>query len=199
MLGEVAPERLVRHGGLRVGDAILLTKGLAIEATALIAKEKGEALRQRGYGAEMLARCRRFLRDPGLSVVRDARIAQQAGQVHALHDPTEGGVATGLMEMAVAAGVGLEIFAEQLHLAPESRQLCAEFGLDPLGVISSGAMLIGCTPESAPPTCAALEQVGIRVAQIGVVRPKGFGLQLRREGSLEPLPRFAVDEITRIF
>jgi hydrogenase maturation factor len=199
MLGEVSPEGLVRPSGLRVGDAILLTKGLAIEATALIAREKGEELRRRGYGEDLLTRCRHFLREPGLSVVRDARIARQAGQVRALHDPTEGGVATGLMELAAASGVGLEVSAEALHLAPESERLCAEFGLDPLGVISSGALLIGCAPEDALKTCEALEQEGIKAAPVGAVRPAEFGLQLRRKGVLEPLPRFEVDEITRIF
>ncbi len=199
MLGEVSPQGLVRPSGLQVGDAILLTKGLAIEATALIAREKGEELRRRGYGEELLDRCRHFLRDPGLSVVRDAHLALGAGRVHALHDPTEGGVATGLMELAAAAGVGLEIFAEDLYLAPESERLCAEFGLDPLGVISSGALLIGCAPEDAGAIQEALTREGIGVAQTGTVRPADFGLQLRRGGTLEPLPRFAVDEITRIF
>ncbi|MSR83649.1 MAG: hydrogenase expression protein [Candidatus Latescibacteria bacterium] len=199
MLGEVSPQGLVRPSGLQVGDAILLTKGLAIEATALIAREKGEELRRRGYGEELLDRCRHFLRDPGLSVVRDAHLALRAGRVHALHDPTEGGVATGLMELAAAVGVGLEIFADELYLAPESARLCAEFGLDPLGVISSGALLIGCAAGDAAGIAAALEREGIKAAQIGTVRPEEFGLQLRRSGGLEPLPRFAVDEITRIF
>lgn len=199
MLGEVSPAGLVRPAGLQVGDALLLTKGMAIEATALIAREKSEELQRRGYSEELLDRCRHFLRDPGLSVVRDAVIARRAGRVHALHDPTEGGVATGLMELAAAAGVGLEILADDLYLAPESERLCAEFDLDPLGVISSGALLIGCPAEDAPKICAALEREGIKAAQIGAVRPAEFGLQLRRGRALEPLPRFAVDEITRIF
>lgn len=199
MLGEVSPPGLVRPAGLQVGDALLLTKGLAIEATALIAREKGEELRRRGHGEAVLARCRDFLHTPGISVVRDARIARGAGQVHALHDPTEGGVATGLLELAAAAGVGLEILAHELYLAPESAQLCAEFGLDPLGVISSGALLIGCAAGDAAKICEALEREGIRAAQIGAVRPAEFGLQLRRGGALAPLPSFAVDEITRIF
>ena len=199
MLGEVSLQGLVRPSGLQVGDALVLTKGLAIEATALIAREKGDELRRRGYGEELLARCRLFLRDPGLSVVRDARIARDAGQVHALLDPTGGGVATGLMELAVAAGVGLEIFADELYLAPESARLCAEFGLDPLGVISSGALLIGCAEADAGAIREALAREGIQAAQIGTVQPEEFGLQLRRGGALEPLPRFAVDEITRIF
>ena len=199
MLGEVEPEKLVRSSGLKPGDALLLTKGLAIEATAIIAREKREDLRQRGFAEEFLEKCRNFLEEPGISVVRDARIAAAAAPLHAMHDPTEGGVATGLFELATASRVGLEIEAQALHLAPESARLCAEFGLDPLGVISSGALLIGCSADAAPVVVAALEDAGIRTARIGAVRPAEFGLRLRRQDRLVPLPQFPADEITRLF
>ena len=199
MLGEVEPERLVRSSGLEPGDALLLTKGLAIEATAIIAREKREDLQERGFAEEFLETCCNFLEEPGISVVRDARIAAAAAPLHAMHDPTEGGVATGLFELATASRVGLEIEAQALHLAPESARLCAEFGLDPLGVISSGALLIGCSADAAPVVVAALEDAGIRTARIGAVRPAEFGLRLRRQDRLVPLPQFPADEITRLF
>jgi hydrogenase maturation factor len=199
MLGEVEPNRLVRPSGLRPGDALLLTKGLGIEATALIARERGPQLRRKGYGEDVIEQCRNFLYDPGISVVRDARVAIAAGQVRALHDPTEGGVATGISELATASGVGIEVFAEAMPIAPATARLCAEFGLDPLGVISSGALLIGCDPDSAAPILAALAEFGIAAARIGQAHPPGFGVRLRREGELVPLPCFAADEITRLF
>jgi len=199
MLGEVERNRLVRPSGLRSGDVLLLTKGLGIEATALIAGERGVQLRQQGYGEDVIERCRSFLHEPGISVVRDARVATAAGQVRALHDPTEGGVATGLAELAAASGVGIEVDAEAMPIAPVTARLCAEFGLDPLGVISSGALLIGCDPDAEGPILSALAQAGIAAARIGRAHPPGFGLRLRRQGELVPLPCFAADEITRLF
>ena len=199
MLGEVKPGNLVRSSGLRPDDALLLTKGLAIEATAIIAREKRAELLRQGHAAGFLDLCSRYLETPGISVVRDAAIATRAGRVHAMHDPTEGGVATALSELATASGVGLEIDAHALPLSDESARLCSAFDLDPLGVISSGALLIGCTADSAPLIVAALEKEGIRSSRIGTVHAAGFGLRLRREGRLMPLPRFAADEITRIF
>ena len=198
LLGEVAPGDLVRSSGLRPGHELILTKGLAIEATAIIAREKRDVL-QRQFAATFLDRCAGFLEDPGISVVRDARIATAAGRVTAMHDPTEGGVATALFELAAASGVGLEIHAEALLIAPEAAQLCAAFGLDPLGVISSGALLIGCQADDTPAIVAALEQEGIPAARIGVARDPAFGMQLSRDGQAIPLPHFSADELTRIF
>jgi len=199
MLGEAAPGELVRSSGLKPGDVLILTKGMAIEATAIIAREKRVTLRQRGYPSGYLDRCAGYLTDPGISVVREARIATRAGRVRAMHDPTEGGVATGLFELATASGVGLEIRGGDLPIFDESARLCAEFGLDPLGVISSGALLVGCAACDAPAIVAALAAAGICAAQIGVARPSDFGLRLERGGRLEPLPYFSSDEITRLF
>ncbi len=200
MLGEVRRDGVVRSSGLRPGDALLLTKGMAIEATAIIAAEKRDELRSRGWTEADLDRCAGYLDDPGISVVADARTALAAGGVHAMHDPTEGGVATGLAEMAGASEVGLEIDGGALPVSPESRHLCAEFGLDPFGVISSGALLIGCDPEAAGEVIAVLQGQGIACARIGTAREPGFGLRLRQpDGALVELPRFEVDEITRLF
>ena len=199
MLGEMAPDRLIRSSGLRPGHVLLLTKGLAIEATALIAREKRDDLLARGHGAETLARCEAYLETPGISVVVDAQAATSAGRVSAMHDPTEGGVATGLIELAQASEVGMEIDAAALFVAEDSKRLCAEFDLDPLGIISSGALLIGCEPDSAADILGALEEAGIRADRIGIVREQEFGVMLRRAGELRELPVFAVDEITRLF
>ena len=201
MLGETTRDRLVRSSGLRPGHALLLTKGLGIEATAIIAREKRAQLqlRDRGCTPTFLDACADFLHTPGISVVRDAQVAVQAGRVTAMHDPTEGGVATGLWELATASAVGAEIDYHALPIDPATAHLCAAFELNPLGVISSGALLIGCTADSADSILAALHDANIAAARIGTVRPPSFGLQLRREGYLTPLPTFPVDEIARLF
>ncbi len=199
MLGEVDRDGIVRSSGLLPGDVVLLTKGLAIEATAIIAREKRTELLARGYDDEMLQRCADYLTDPGISVVADARAALEAGDVHAMHDPTEGGVATGLFELAQASRVGLAVDGEALTLSTESQQLCQEYNLDPFGVISSGALLIGCAANSAPAISSALEAVGVHSACVAQVMDPAHGLQLVKDGASQPLPRYLVDEITKLF
>ncbi|HXY07981.1 MAG TPA: AIR synthase related protein [Terriglobales bacterium] len=96
MLGEVTPTHLVRKTRTAVGDLILLTRDMAIEGTAILAREKSEQLRARVDSA-LLARAACFLSEPGISVVSAALAAANVGEeVHAMHDPTEGGLATGL-------------------------------------------------------------------------------------------------------
>lgn len=198
MLGETTADGYVSGDGARVGDRILLTKGIAIEATALIAMEKSDEVRTR-FSDEFLETCRRYLRQPGLSVVGEARLAMETGGVHAMHDPTEGGLASGLREIAVASGVGMLIEEERIPVLPESEALCAFYGLDPLGVIASGALLIVVDPDRAEPLAAHLDEAGIPVAEIGSVQPSGFGIRIRSQGEIADLPVFDRDEIGKVF
>jgi len=198
MLGEVEKERLVRSDGLEVGDAILLTKGLAIEATAILAREREKALRGR-YGSEFVDRCRAYLFDPGISVLKEAMVACEAARIHAMHDPTEGGVATGLYELAAASDVGMEIQEDALYLSEDSAQACEAFGVNPLGAISSGAMLIGTAREDAGRVQTAIRDAGIRCDRIGEVKDARFGVKWRTRRGIEELPQFARDEIGKLF
>lgn len=199
MLGEVERDRWIRTGGARVGDAVILTKGIAVEGTAVIAREKRAALAQT-IPAETLERAARYLYAPGISIVAEARAALEVGGVHALHDPTEGGVATGLWELAEAAEVGLQLDEASLPILPECAQLCRHFGLDPLGLIGSGALLVVAAAERAEPIVQRLRAEGVRAAIIGGVVPADAGCRLRaRDGEWRPLPVFQRDEITRLF
>ena len=198
MLGELQPEALVTPEGLREGDAILLTKGIAIEGTALIARELGWQL-EGLLPPDVLERATGFLRDPGISVVGDARIAASAARLHAMHDPTEGGLATALYELAEASGLALEIDASKVRVLPETELLCRHYGLDPWGTIASGALLIGCASRDAPAVAEALERHGIWAAVIGRAW-RGRGVWSRDEaGERQALPSFRRDEVARLF
>ena len=194
MLGEAACDELVRPDRARAGDVILLTKGVPIEGAALIAREKGAELLSRAVDPALVQRAANLLREPGISVVREARIAASTGAV-VLHDPTEGGLATAIWELCEATGLGAQIQRTQIPLVPEGQALCDAFGLDPLGVIASGALLIGIAPDSAPALQERIEAAGIRCRPIGRFVSPEQGVRLDNG----PLPRFDSDEITRIF
>lgn len=198
MLGEVAKDRLITTAGAQVGDDILLTKGIAIEATAIIAQTRDADLRKR-YSADMLDRCRNFIHSPGISVVDDALIACRCGSVHAMHDPTEGGLATGLHELAEAAGVGVRIQAEAVPIFPETRQFCRDYQLQPFGVIASGALVLTASPNQTPHIIAGLKEHDIPATVIGRIVPKQEGRLLIAGNGTQPLPIYEQDEITKIF
>jgi len=199
MLGEVARGGLVRTGGAEVDDQVVLTKGIAIEGSAILAREAAADLRARGVSEETIAAAREFLFRPGISVVADAAALLRVGGVTAMHDPTEGGLATGLAEMASAGKHGLRINLEAIPMLSECREICAALGLDPLGLIASGALLAALAPEQAPLAVEELGAQGISAAVIGEVRPHDEGLALVGPGGERPLPRFERDEVARYF
>jgi hydrogenase expression/formation protein HypE len=199
MLGEVTRERLLTKRAAQPGDAVLLVKPAPIEGTALIALERAEVLAARGYAAEFIARCQRFLHDPGISIVAPARLAAELEGVHTMHDPTEGGVMSGLLEIARAAAAGMTVDLDAIPIPPESAALCREFGLDPLGTIASGAILLVVAGQHADAARAALAARGYPTAVIGQITAAEAGLVARRNGARVEWPVFAVDEITKIF
>jgi hydrogenase maturation factor len=139
------------------------------------------------------------LHAPGISVVKPALLAAASAKVHCMHDPTEGGVITGLAEIARAAGTGLEVDLDAIPVLEEGRVLCAEFGLDPLGTIASGSVLMSAPPGSVDTLRSALAVAGYPLAVIGKVTEPGGPLLARRGGHPVPWPAFPVDEIARIF
>ncbi len=199
MFGEVAPSRLVRSSGVQPGDALVLVQSVPIEGTAIIAREKAEALLAQGIDPELVRRAQGFLHDPGISVVAAARLAVESASVHAMHDPTEGGLATGIWEMASASGLGMAVDLDAVPVALESRMLCDALGLDPLGTIASGALLVALPVAETGRLLAALQQAGIPACVIGQATGWGGNMRAQRGGREVAYPRFAVDEIARLF
>lgn len=197
MLGEVTKDRVVFTSGAQPGDSIVLTKGIAIEGTSLIAREASEALRAKGVSINTIKSAKELLFNPGISVVRDAFVTCNTVNVHSMHDPTEGGLATGLMEMAQAADVGLFINQSKIELFSESEELCNVLDLDPLGLIASGALLASVSSLEAPLLIRGLAQNGIKSHVIGHVTSPDHGLKIETSKGVCDLPRFKTDEFAR--
>ena len=203
MMGVTHKNALFTSADACVGDVLILTKGLGIEATAIIARECEKSLREK-CDAPFLEQAKNYLMDPGISVLKDAQIAIATGGVHAMHDVTEGGVATAVYELATAAELGVIVYSDKLLGSPllygdVTRTLCDMFGLNPLGVISSGAMLIASEPEKGETICQALGAAGINAEIIGEFLPAEHGLWLEdTTGARQLLPIFETDEIAKL-
>ena len=199
MLGEVDKNRAVLSSGVRPGDSLILTKGVAVEGTSILSREAADQLAERGVDAETLTSAANFLFDPGISVLRDARIAVASGEIHAMHDPTEGGLSGGLYELAAASNVGFDIDADSIPVLPECREICGALGLDPLGLIASGSLLAAVSPNSADAIIAALSQDGVTASVIGVATDNAGEIALRSASGISEFPRFPRDELARFF
>jgi hydrogenase expression/formation protein HypE len=147
------------------GDRIVLTKGLAVEGAALLARELGERLRVLGMSDAELDACRDLLDQ--VSVVPEARIAAGFAGVRAMHDVTEGGLATALRELAAATGRAVTVHVDRVPVLPVAGRLYELLGADPLGLIGSGSLLICCDPAEAQALLGRLAEAGIAAADIG--------------------------------
>lgn len=204
MMGITQKDALFTSADACAGDVLILTKGLGIEATAIIARECEEQLREK-QDTLFLEQAKNYLMNPGISVLKDAQIAIATGGVHAMHDVTEGGVTTAAYELATAAELGVSVYSDKLLgssllYGDITRTLCDMFGLNPLGVISSGAMLIAAAPEKGKAICRDLGVAGINADIIGKFLSSEGEFWLKdAKGIHQPLPVFETDEIAKLF
>jgi hydrogenase expression/formation protein HypE len=196
MIGEVKKDRLVTTSGARAGDLLLLVKGVCIEGTSIIARERETELSAKGMPRFLIEKAKNFIFDPGIDVLQAARVACEAVSVHSMHDPTEGGLINGVVEMALASEKEIEVDFGKVHIYEESQILCKEYGLDPLGVIASGALLLTLSPQDLPLLQKAFQKASIPFQVIGKMK-QGQARVLTMNG--KEIKSFPRDEILKIY
>ena len=197
MVGEVEKEKLVTSAGAQPGDMVLLTKGIAIEATAILAQERAREVRE-AFGEEFQRKAAAFLDDPGLSVVSASAAAVEAGGVTSMHDVTEGGLANGLWEVAEASNAGMVVIESEIPRFWESTRIAERFRMDLLGSIGSGALILTSSEPETDGLIAALAEKGTNAFVIGRIVSKDQGVVIVRGKERLPLPRFGTDEVGRV-
>ena len=199
MLGEASLDRIVPSDGAQDGDVIVQAGAAAVEGTALLAQERSNRLRASGWSRDEIAAAAALADDPGISIATAARTLASigaAGGVHAMHDVTEGGIATAAAELAEAAGLGVELRGDDVLWHEATRRLCDDLDLDPLGLLGSGTLLAAAAPSGAAGALSALARAGVDGALIGRVRTESGAILAFRDAT-RPLPRFATDEALR--
>ncbi|MBI4596718.1 MAG: hydrogenase expression/formation protein [Candidatus Tectomicrobia bacterium] len=197
LIGQVARDKLVTSSGAKIGDDVVLIKGIAIEGTSIIAREKEKELLQAGFSKEFISKCQSFLHNPGISVLQEALIINEVGKINCMHDPTESGLAGGIREIALASEVGMVLRRNKISIYAESKILCNHFGLDPLGLIASGALLCTLDISLTPLLASKLIERGISFSVFGRVVEQERGLTFE-DMENAPLPIFDQDEITKV-
>jgi hydrogenase expression/formation protein HypE len=166
MLGVLGDRRLVTTGGARVGDELLQIGQVPVEGAAVLAAEHPDRLATLADGhLEVAARADA---EPGISVVAPALLAADLGAT-AMHDPTEGGLAAGLHELAQASGVGLELAADTVDWFAPGIAVCRALGADPWATLASGCLVATFPHHLAEGAVVELHAAGHRAARSGRV------------------------------
>ena len=164
IMGLTEKGNYVTAGGAKPGDKLILTKSAGIEGTAILASDRESQLRK-AVDSSTLKRAKEFFKK--ISVVKEAILAFKTGGVHAMHDPTEGGVLGGIYEMTDASNVGVKVFEEKIPVEQETVEICEFFQIDPLQLISSGALLVSVDANLADKIVETLKNHGIEASVIG--------------------------------
>lgn len=177
LIGTAPLDSVVRSDGARDGDVIIQAGAAAVEGTAIL-----------GFAG--------LLETPGISIATAARALRDLDGIHAMHDVTEGGIATAALELAEAANLSPALTLEDILWLPETKAICEERGLDPLGLLGSGTLLAAVAPEAADRALNDLSMAGVQASRIGRVSTESRAT-LSRGGQIGPLPRFVRDEALR--
>jgi hydrogenase maturation factor len=174
MMGMADDDSYVTPRMIRADDEIIMTKGAAVEAAAVLALTFPETVEKRA-GTKAARRAAANIRS--CSTVEDALTASSAGirsdGVTAMHDATEGGVLGGLYELARTSGRTLHVERAKIRVPQVNRLVCEAFGLDPLTTISEGTLLITCRPKRSSDVLGRLSARGIDAFRIGRVGGRG--------------------------
>ena len=197
MLAESENQSIITTSGAKPGDDIVLTKGIAIEGTAILARAAEQLLLRSMLSKDLIQQAASYIFSPGISVLKEALTACSKVTVNCMHDPTEGGLSTGLSEIAGAARVGIVVEEDKIPVLAECKAICGCLGLNPLGLLASGALIITLPCSETSKLLEALDEVGINASIIGKVVGVEEGLKIRTETGIQDLPRFERDELAR--
>lgn len=182
---------------IQIGDVIFQVKGVAIEGTSIIAREKEAELKGK-FGTDFVEKCKNFLYEPGICLYPMAIEILENFKVHGLHDPTEGGILTAIYEVLKASGKGGEIWEEEIVVYHETRVLSEYFGINPLGLISSGSLLVFQEEREGVRMCKYLNKKGIPCKIIGRVLEEEKGMWVLKGGKRSELKPFERDQILEV-
>jgi len=194
MLGEARKDEYITTSGAQVGDHIILTKGVGLEGTGILAADLHEKLMGK-VSEEMLDNAVNFL--DLISVVPEAKTAMEIDGIHSMHTPTEGGVINGLLEMSEASGNGFKVYEDLMLIHEETRVISNVLSVDPLRLLSSGSLMIVVDPEKSDELINLLISRNILSKIIGEVTPDSKVL-VRSDGSEEYVDDVVQDELFRV-
>ncbi len=197
LAGTVRKDLLIDKKSMKTGDCLLITKSVAVEGTAIIAREMESKLLSLGFSDAEVCSCKQFL--DHISIMEEARIARDIGGVTAMHDVTEGGLATAVTELSLAGNHRIRIDMNCIPIFPQTQRICDAFNISPLGLIGSGSLLVCCSPDTKDDILTGIRKAGIHAACIGEILEKGEGVVAIHGRKQTAWPKFNVDELARLF
>lgn len=190
-IGKINNKQCISSDAALPGDDLLITKGVGIEGTYILANDYPDLLKEKGVSDNTIEKALDYKNK--ISVIKEGLIAAEYG-AHVMHDVTEGGLYGALEEISQVSAVGFELYVDQLPVSRETSEITRALNLDPAGLISSGSLLIA-VPDGEK-LIARLGGEGIPAKKIGVIRSSGQ--TIIRNGKKEAFHWSNKDELWRL-
>ena len=177
-LGVLSNQKAVCTRGARVGDHVFITKGVALEGTAILANDFSQTALRAGVNKAELEEARKLM--AGVSIIPEALIMARHGAT-SMHDVTRGGLLETLVEMAKLSEVAIRVNINRVPVLPIVHRFSEAFQFDPLKMISSGTLVATVPPEMVKAASDELAANGIGYSDIGEVY-EGIGVEILANG-----------------
>jgi len=196
-MGTAAGRIPVKTGGAQVGDHVFVTKGVALEGTAILAEDFRDVALKLGLDNKDLAAGIAIMSD--VSVIKEALALADVGAT-AMHDVTRGGLMETLLEIALLSNVGIEVAQERMPIPAIVERFAKAFDFDPLRMISSGTLAVTIPATHVEEAARRLRTLDIPYADIGKV-VQGEGVRLLKDGKAQTQTdiRCEDDELARMW
>jgi hydrogenase expression/formation protein HypE len=196
-MGNAGGRRVLGSGGANLDDHVLVTKGVALEGTAILAADFGDIALDLGLCRDEIEDAQSLMKE--VSVLPEAMLLADMGS-NCMHDVTRGGLLESLLEISLLSNVGIDLQVDQIPIKPEVARFAQAFNFDPLRMISSGTLVATISPDNVKAAIETAQEHGISVFEVGRVTA-GRGVRLWSEGKkeefLEPAPE--VGELARLW
>jgi len=192
-----AINRVLPASEIKAGDVVIQVNPLAMEGTAILAEMFSEKLILK-YGEEYVENAKKLIYSPGLSVVKPAVYASKELLVKRMHDPTEGGMFSGIRELTCQTNCGILVEQDKMIVKDETVNICRDCGCDPFGLISSGTLLAVFSEEDAENALNSFLDLGYESSIIAMFTDFEGEYKVSCNGEILPMKEFKVDELYSI-
>ncbi len=198
LIGILKKDRRVDPSRCQAGDFVILVGSISVEGTAILAKEKKKDV-AKALGKEFQAQAENLMNEPGICIKDAALLASAKYLVNAMHDPTEGGIATALRELSAFCNLGIQIEKNQIPILPETLAISQHFDINPYGLLASGSLLLVLDPDEAERFQESLNQnLNLPAKIIGQLTDDKTCLWREDGEDWTPIPEFTRDELSQV-
>ena len=191
MIGEINRDNLLLAKNIEVGDKIILIKSVGIEGCSIIGHDHYKLINN-SFSEKIIFEAKNLINE--ISILKESLLIRKMKGIKFMHDPTEGGLIGGLIEICDLINKGFTIYEKEIIIYNCVRIICKRLKINPLRLLSSGALIVICNPENSKEIINKINKSGIEAKDIGEITVSSNNLVLKN-GNIQELGNNIYEEL----